>query len=101
MPCKCDHLIFPDSRIALVTQNKFMKFGGGETISLADFYNDIFCKEEMIRRREDAAHLLSESCRLVRKAKNIHDDLEAFYVDTMNFRKSGVAFANILKRFYN
>lgn len=100
MPKKCDHLIFPDSKIAVVTENKFMKFKDGETISADSFYKPLPLTEDIDRRREDAAHLLYEGARLIKKAKDIHDDLEAIYIKAMDFSKTDAVFERIISRFY-
>ena len=100
MPKKCDHIIFPDSRIAVVTQNKFMKFRNGEPVSMDSFYKPLSLQEDTDRRREDASHLLLEAARLIKKAKDIHDDLEAFYINAMDFSKSDTILEGIISRFY-
>ncbi len=100
MPKKCDHIIFPDSRIAVVTQNKFMKFRNGEPVSMDSFYKPLPLQEDTDRRREDASHLLLEAARLIKKAKDIHDDLEAFYINAMDFSKSDTILESIISRFY-
>jgi len=100
MPKKCDHLIFPDSGIAVVTENKFMKFQGGEKVSAEAFYKPIPLTEDLIRRREDASHLLHEGSRLIKKAKDIHDDLEAIYINAMDFSRTEAVLDNIANRFY-
>ena len=100
MPKKCDHLIFPDSNIAVVTENKFMKFKEGEKISAEAFYKPIALAEDIVRRREDASHLLHEGSRLIKKAKDVHDDLESIYINAMDFSKTEDVLADIVNRFY-
>jgi len=98
MPEKCDHLIFPKSRIALVTKNSFLDISKGETV--ADFYNDMPFESDMKKRLGTAQKLLSQGCSLVKKAKNIHDDLEAYYKKAMCFEKCDDFFKDITERFY-
>ena len=98
MPDKCDHLIFPESRTALVTKNNFLDFSKGETVS--GFYNDMPFESDMKKRLGLAQKLLSQGCALVKKAKNIHDDLEAYYKDAMCFENFDDLFRDITERFY-
>lgn len=99
MPGKCDHLIFPDSRIALVTNNSFFDF---ESEYKKDcFYFPFALEEDMIKRKNEAARLLSLASSLVKKAKDIHDDLEDCYKEAMNFGKTDGLFEGIISEFYS
>ena len=100
MPEKCDHLIFPKSRIAILTGNHFLKFNSGEILNADNFYNTMPLRYEMEERLDKAQMLLPSACNLVKKAKDLHDDLEAFYVEAMDFSKMDGVFADIIKRFY-
>lgn len=99
MPKKCDHLIFPDSRIAVVTQNSFLRFNG--KAEEERFYSPLPFEEECITRQKHAKELLDKACALVKKAKDIHDDLEAFYIDAMDFSGTDKVFEDIIRRFYS
>lgn len=99
MPKKCDHLIFPDSRIAVVTQNSFLRFNSKEEEER--FYSPLPFAEECITRQKHAKELLDKACALVKKAKDIHDDLEAFYIDAMDFSGTDKVFEDIIRRFYS
>lgn len=100
MPEKCDHLIFPKSRIAILTENRFLKFNSGEVLNADNFYNTMPLHYEMEERLDKAQKLLPSACNLVKKAKDLHDDLEAFYVEAMDFSKMDGVFDDIIKRFY-
>lgn len=100
MPEKLDHLIFPESCIAIVTQNCFMKFDGGERIAAEEFYNPIPLQEEARMRLKAAKKLLPNACDMIKQAKNLHDKLEAYYVDAMDFSGMTALFDNIISRFY-
>ena len=99
MPKKCDHLIFPDSRIAVVTQNRFLHFNG--IAEEEKFYNPLPLAKECVTRQKHAKELLDKACSLVKKAKDIHDDLEAFYIDAMDFSGTDKVFEDIITRFYS
>jgi len=99
MPEKCDHLIFPDSRIALVTKNPFLDFKGG--VKDGGFYTKIDFEEDMLLREKEAEKLLVLASSLVEKAKVLHDELEAYYRKAMDFSKMDILFDKIVSRFYN
>ena len=100
MPEKCDHLIFPESRTAILTGNRFLKFNGGEILNADSLYSSMPLEYEMEDRLDKAHRLLPSACNLVKKAKELHDDLEAFYVSAMDFSKMDCVFNNIINRFY-
>jgi len=98
-PGKCDHLIFPDSRIAIVTGNDYFDF---ESKYKEDcFYSPFPLEEDMLRLKDEAARLLSLAASLVKKAKDIHDDLEDCYKEAMNFGKTNGLFEGIISEFYS
>lgn len=100
MPEKCDHLIFPESRTAILTGNRYLKFNGGEILGTDSFYSTMPLHHDMEERLDRAQRLLPSACSLVKKAKELHDDLEAFYVAAMDFSKMDDVFEGIIKRFY-
>lgn len=98
-PEKCDHLIFPDSKIALVTENSFFDFESAyRTDSL---YSPFRLEADMIKREDEAKNLLSHAASLVKKAKDIHDGLEDCYKEAMDFSKTDGLFNGIISEFYN
>ncbi len=100
MPEKCDHLIFPESRTAILTENRYLKFSGGKTLNTDSLYSAMPLYDAMEERLDKAQRLLPSACSLVKKAKELHDDLEAFYVSAMDFSKMDGIFEDIINRFY-
>lgn len=100
MPQKCDHLIFPEKRIAILTQNCFHKFSEGEKINGDDFYSAIPLVHNMELQLKSAKKLISSACNMIKDAKALHDDLEAFYVDAMDFDSMEEVFRSVIKKFY-
>ena len=98
---KCDHLIFPESRISIVTENSFLTFGGGEKISLDGFYKEIPLYGNLVTRLATAEKILplAESC--VKEAKALHDELEKHYVEAMDFSGMEALFDKIIYHFYD
>ncbi len=99
-PDKIDHIIFPESRIALLKSNDFLKFDGDEKIDAKEYYSFIPMPHIMEKRLKKAAELLSEGGSLISDAKFLHDELEAFYVSAMNFKMADGFFDEIKERFY-
>lgn len=100
MPEKTDHIIFPEMRTAFCTQSMGMVFPYGEKIPQDTFYTQMSDIALMEKRFSQAGTLLDNACDMVKKAKLLHDDLEAFYVKAMDFSKTDALFENILNRFY-
>ena len=100
MPEKTDHIIFPEIRTAFCTQSMGIIFPNGERISQDTFYTQMSDVSLMEKRFSQAGTLLDNACAMVKKAKLLHDDLEAFYVKAMDFSKTDALFENILYRFY-
>ena len=100
MPKKCDHLIFPESRISVLTGNNHLKFEGGETINGDKFYDEMPLVKDMEMRLASAEKLLPRACNLIKKAKKLHDDLEAYYVGAMDFSQMDKIFDSVINRFY-
>ena len=99
-PEKIDHIIFPESRIAILKSNDFLKFDGDKKTDAKEFYSFIPMPHIMEKRRKKAAELLLEGSSLIADAKLLHDELEAFYVSAMNFKLADGFFEEIKERFY-
>lgn len=100
MPEKYDHLIFPQSRVAVVTQNSFLRFPFGEKTDADRFYTDMALTVHMQQRLSDSKKLISKAASAVSDAKFLHDELEAFYIDAMDFSRMDEFLDEIIERFY-
>ena len=101
MPEKCDHLIFPKSRISIVTQNSFLQFGSGEKIDLSGYYSHLPLYPHLSRRLSMAEKTLPLAEDAIKEAKDLHDDLEKYYVEAMDFSGMESLFDKILYHFYD
>ena len=101
MSGKTDHILFPKSRVAIVTGNYFLPFTEGEKIDMHTLYTNIPHDIDMEKRFSLAAEIipLAQSC--VRKAKMLHDDLEKYYIGAMDFSGMDSLFGRILQHFYH
>lgn len=100
MPEKTDHIIIPDAKIAVVTQNRFLPVDFGEKKNAQDFYLKMPDCALLQARQSDAQKLLEKACTLVREAKLLHDDLEGIYKNAMDFSGMDGFFDDIIKKFY-
>ncbi|MBQ6937502.1 MAG: hypothetical protein IJN36_03180 [Clostridia bacterium] len=100
MPEKTDHIIIPEERIAVVTQNRFLPIDFGEKKSAEKFYCKMPDRLLLEARQSDAQKLLGKACTLVKEAKLLHDDLEDIYKNAMDFSGMDGFFEDIIKKFY-
>ena len=100
IPHKTDHIILPDASVAFVTQNSTLKLSHGEIIDADAFYRSMPLVSHMEARLSDSLYLLEKAGEMVSDAKLLHDELEAFYIEAMNFDGMDKIFNDIIKRFY-
>ena len=100
MPEKTDHIIIPDAKIAVVTQNRFLPIDFGEKKSAEKLYLQMPDRVLLEERPKDAQKLLEKACSLVKEAKLLHDDLEDIYKNAMDFSGMDGFFQEIIKKFY-
>ena len=100
IPQKTDHLIFPEKSLAVVTENNFLPFSSGARTDCLKFYHSMPLEGVMEERLASAEKLLARACNNVEKAKRLHDELEAYYVQAMDFSRMDSFFENIKDRFY-
>lgn len=88
IPGKIDHIIFPESRVAVVRENELLKFGSGERVDASSFYSTLPMGNRLEARTKSAAKLLVSAGENVGDAKLLHDELESFYVSAMDFGRT-------------
>lgn len=93
-----EHLYIPATGLFITT------FKSGIHCKNAEIYNDLYEKIEdehiFVQRKETAALLLEKACGEVKSAKMLHDELERYYVEAMDFSKTELLYNEILDRFY-
>lgn len=96
-PDKIDHIIFPDAGIAVTTYNDFHKFRGSSQIIdgiMASVPESL--DEQMNINLKNAKELINHATNQVKQAKILHDDLEAIYIEAMDFSKVDIIFDKII-----
>ncbi len=89
---KIEHLLIPSLNTAFFSANRFHPWENSKhrTISCRRFYNEDILKDHRARLlfdRKAMDELLNEAVSHLEKAKEIHDDLEKYYIDAMDFDK--------------
>lgn len=87
---KIEHLFIPELGVGFMTSNKFHKLDleAFRTIHTQRFTDKEKLAEKKQRlnfNRKAAKELLGEASKLITDAKGIHDQLEKYYVDAMDF----------------
>ncbi len=84
-----DHILIPELSLAFVTENEYINFGGSERRIHARRFADVAIMREyrgrMLFNRRIARELLLSAAATLKKAKAVHDKLEKYYVDAMDF----------------
>ncbi|CUH92513.1 hypothetical protein [Herbinix luporum] len=99
-PKKIDHIIFPSAAIAITTANDFHKFQGSKQDILIEDLMDTISKsdqEQMTLNLKNAKELIDTGTKHIKKAKLLHDDLEAYYIEAMDFSKVDHIYDKIIK----
>lgn len=88
----CEHLLFPDASLALVTAKTAhdLRLPLSRTIHAKRFLDEkrLFeNKNRLSLNRRLSAELIDGSVELLSKAKEVHDRLERLYIESMDFEK--------------
>lgn len=84
------HLIIPELGTAFISGTAAAEctHRGAKKLSLMRFYDKAMLTERRVRIRMNsraAADLAEEAARTLRQAKEVHDELESFYIEAMDF----------------
>lgn len=98
-PDKIDHLIFPQAKIAITCANVFHNVKGSKQKVLEDVYKSFpdMENEQMNLHLDKAEDLITTASKHIERAKLLHDDLEAFYVEAMDFSKVNGIYDRIIR----
>ena len=88
-------------KVAIVTENDFMKFESGEKIDAESFYHQFALGDFLQKRLALAQEILPLAAESVKKAKLLHDELEKYYIEAMDFGGMEALFVKILYHFYD
>ena len=100
IPERLEHIILPTEGIAVSVRNEFHDF---QKIYAAagGFYNPLYCESEMKKRALAAQKMISLATKSIEKAKLLHDDLEKYYIEAMNFSEIDIFAHKLERRIYD
>jgi hypothetical protein len=87
---KIDHLIIPEKRLCIFTENNGHSLDGNasKTVSAKRFLNTAELKKHSARlsfNLRASAEMLDEAVLSLANAKSVHDELEKYYIEAMDF----------------
>ena len=85
----CDHILIPQLSFAVARESEYTNFKSDERRIHARRFTDVSqmhsARPRMLFNRRVARELLLTASTTLSKAKSVHDDLEKYYVDAMDF----------------
>lgn len=102
-PSTLQHLVFPQSSVAFVTANKTYEFEAQNAyrIHLSRFSDLSSDDKKRCRRAEHLTKACTEEAlELLKQEKTYHDDLEEFYIESMDFKKLNIYTSKLLKSIF-
>lgn len=98
-PTCIDHILIPSQSLCFCSENRHTHPDGvTRRIHARRFYDmsALSARRESMRfNRRAADELLSEAVSVIANAKRVHDELEAYYIDAMDFKRVGALTAKI------
>lgn len=89
-----DHIIIPELDFAVVSENRFIKFEtDNRRIHARRFYDSRLIHQSKNRikfNKRLADELLNSAYFTLSEAKKVHDELEKYYIEAMNFEKLNI-----------
>lgn len=98
-PDKIDHIIFPSKGIAITTANDFHSTKDSKQHVIEDLMLSIPKTEhdQMHLHLNTAKDLINTATNHIKMAKLLHDDLESYYIEAMDFSKVDIIYDKIVK----
>lgn len=85
-----DHVLIPQLSLAFVTETEYMHFAGSERRIHARRFMNVkqlhLLRQRMNFNRKLSHELLLEAASSLAAAKSVHDELEGYYINAMDFR---------------
>lgn len=100
-PEKCEHLIIPELRLALITGNALHSMSG-KTVDMSRYYDDTLIAanlNQLAAYTKKIASAVSAAVCQLQKIKALHDELEKIYIQAMDFDRVNALAAETVERF--
>lgn len=97
------HVVFPEDGVAFVTENTLHDFvpSNGYRIHLSRFILQDEELKDLRRKSENLLRIcLREAVQSLAKEKKLHDDLEEFYIEAMDYKKMNASAEKLIKSLF-
>lgn len=102
-PVRIEHILIPEISTSIVTENEISKCSfDGKTYNIEDFCNLNVLqqnKEEIEYSKNIFYELTDKALNLISNAHKIHDDLEAYYIKSLDFNVLDNIYADVINKF--
>ncbi|WP_124101105.1 ATPase [Ruminococcus sp. Marseille-P6503] len=97
-----EHMLIPELGVALVSGSSVTEYNAesGKPLNLTRFYDKKLISQRKIRLKMNKAackDLTDEAVRTIKTAKEIHDEIERYYISSMDFDKINSVTENIIR----
>ena len=87
-----EHILVPELNLAFITASDFNGLSDicGTPVNFGRFYvksSIVSRKQRLSFNKRASAELKNEACSALKKAKEIHDEIESYYIDAVDFDK--------------
>ncbi|MDR1755272.1 MAG: hypothetical protein LBR74_10340 [Eubacterium sp.] len=97
-----EHIFVPELKLCFSAVNNLNKLGFEDVVDCESFYDHSQCEEGMISAREMASVIEKDIASAIKKALEVHNELESYYVKALDFdsldRKTFEIISEIHKR---
>ncbi len=101
LPDITEHLIIPQLGLAFLRESRYLKFSSdARRIHAERFMDDVTLSKKVKLNLKTARMLISFAEEALKKAKALHDDLEALYIDAMDYKKLNEFTESFMKQLF-
>lgn len=99
LPQYLEHIVIPELNFAVVTENNFIHFNtDARRVHLERFIDKEKLNIKRLKYNKKATNeLLNSAVDTLKLAKKVHDDLEKFYIDAIDYKKLDVFTKNFIQ----
>jgi DNA replication protein DnaC len=100
IPERIEHIIIPELKTAITTSNEInnKKFTGTQIFMENLVDHSKIDNNELVQSKENFYNLLNKGLSIISSAKNLHDELEKYYICNMNFKELDETYEILLNK---
>ncbi len=102
-PTAIEHIIVPEAQIAYSSANRVHCVDAGRTVHTSRFMKRALSSDErkaLIENEKNERNMLDHASQHMKNAKTLHDELEKYYIEAMNFDKAEGKGDDLLKKIF-